>query len=194
MKSIFLTALILAGSSSAFAGNILVNGSFETGDFTGWTFNNGDAQVCSILGPYCVASDGNYAADFNAGNTTPNASISQSFASTAGEAFDLSFEYLSGNQTLDVYVDDGGTLGDILTTTASASGNVYTPFTFTFEATSNLTTLTLVDDPSNDTYDNDGLLDAVSVSPSTPEPASFLLIGGGMLAVSLLVRRRKAQA
>ena len=194
MKSIFLTALILAGSSSAFAGNILVNGSFETGDFTGWNFNDGDAQVCNISGRYCVASDGNYAADFNAGNTTPNASISQSFASTAGEAFDLSFEYLSGNQTLDVYVDDGGTLGDILTTTASASGNVYTPFTFTFEATSNLTTLTLVDDPSNDTYDNDGLLDAVSVSPSTPEPASFLLIGGGMLAVSLLVRRRKAQA
>ena len=38
MKSIFLTALILAGSSSAFAGNILVNGSFETGDFTGWNF------------------------------------------------------------------------------------------------------------------------------------------------------------
>jgi hypothetical protein len=82
----------------------------------------------------------------------------------------------------------------LILATASASGNVYTPFTFTFEATSNLTTLTLVDDPSNDTYDNDGLLDAVSVSPSTPEPASFLLIGGGMLAVSLLVRRRKAQA
>ena len=56
-----LAAVLLVGAPTAFATNLLTNGSFETGDFTGWTVNAGLLDV--ETGPFYVysgAQDGSF--------------------------------------------------------------------------------------------------------------------------------------
>src|ERR1039458_5451365 len=92
-----LTVCLLFLSSGAFAGrNLLTNGSFETGDFTGWN------QTCSPACGYPYngvtsgafyqvsgAEDGSYYAWL--GDTLPGGSLSQSFATTVGTHYTFSF-------------------------------------------------------------------------------------------------------
>ena len=71
---------------SGFVG--LENGSFES-DFQGWTVS-GNVWIQSSL-PYSP-TDGIKLAAFNGGNTTPNAVLSQSFTTTPGQHYFLSFD------------------------------------------------------------------------------------------------------
>ncbi len=213
-RTLVVLTVALVGAGAAFASNIVTNGSFETGDFTGWS-ETGNASVCQqgFASPYCGdAYDGNYSVSLNAGDVVANMVLSQVLATTAGDTYDLSFAYgttgLQNPQTLDVFVDDGVTLGDILNTTAvSPPGNSgygsyfqldnWGTYSFAFTATSSATTLTFADDPSNTavTVSEDGKLDDVQVvAASAPEPASFLLLGTALVVIGRAARKYRIQA
>jgi len=68
---------IFAGSAQA--QNLLTNGNFQTGDFTGWTAS-GNLRL----------SQGNLLLSSTAG---PTGTLSQSFEATVGQAYQLSFAY-----------------------------------------------------------------------------------------------------
>src|SRR5580704_14001113 len=91
--SLAVALLALGTSVLAHAGNLVTNGSFETGDFTGWTVT-GDTTFVGVCDVSTCPSgfapqDGNFAAYF--GPVGDTATISQTIATTPGEEYSLSF-------------------------------------------------------------------------------------------------------
>ncbi|MES2657777.1 MAG: Ig-like domain-containing protein [Verrucomicrobiota bacterium] len=154
----------------------LVNGSFESG-FNGWTA--GGNQVIQSTAPY-TATHGTKLVGFNGGNTVPNAVLSQSFTTAAGQTYTLAFDagvfsHNTSPQTLQVTVN--GT-GNLLTRTITIFGggggsNRWLPQSFTFTANSPTTTLTFRDQ-STATNGLDMLLDNVRIlnSPAAAPAAA----------------------
>lgn len=147
---------------------ILVNGSFESDD-AGWTFF-GNQYVTSEL-PY-VADDGAKLVAFNSGDSAPDAELSQTFATVAGQAYILAFDagvfsYTLSQQVLELVVaGNENLLSQTITLVASGRAvNLWTPQRFTFVADSASTTLTFRD-RSEFTTGIDLLLDHVRVIPA----------------------------
>ena len=146
----------------------LVNGSFES-DFVGWTAT-GNLFTTSTA-PY-TGTDGVKLAGFSGANTTPNAVLSQTFTTVAGQSYTLSFDFgvvsfNTNSQTIQVTVTGTGSL---LSQTLSVFGDGlgtarWFPQTFTFVANSNSTTLTFRDQ-STSTSGIDPILDNVRISPN----------------------------
>jgi hypothetical protein len=147
------------------------NGGFET-DFAGWT-QTGSVQVVS--GSFWVATEGVRVAAFNAGNSKPNGTLSQSFATTAGRTYTLEFDVGAissmnrNEQRLQVIVQGQGSalLSETVSVFATGNGARYEPLRFSFEADSSTTTLTFKD-VSFVTANLDLLLDNVRVTQSGP--------------------------
>ena len=150
-----------------FATGTLVNGSFEDGE-TGWTVT-GNRLVAESSAPY-IPSHGSKLMVANAGNTTPNAVISQSFATTVGKTYVLKLEMgviagINVQQRMLVNISGTNPLISQLETITSTSGTIATwiPKTFTFVADSSATTLALLDQSSSGT-NRDLIIDNVRCS------------------------------
>src|SRR5580704_8020221 len=90
-----LVTLLLVAPTS-FAANLLTNGSFETGDFTGWTEggNFEDTEVVTgAFGSYSGAEDGLFYAVL--GPVGSDGTLSQTFSDTVGGHYTFSFWFAS---------------------------------------------------------------------------------------------------
>lgn len=189
-------ALAAAFGSTAAHANLLINGSFETGDLTGWSDTYG------VLNPfgttYGAGMDGTYWA-WVAGYETP-ITLSQTVSGlTVGQTYTLSFLQASEGYNSDqVRVSVNGGPGTIFSSPPYIAGgpgngfwNVWVTQTYSFVATSSTDTIS---------FDTNGLnlaccdvgIDNVILSAGVPEPAAWalMLVGFGGLGAVLRSRRR----
>lgn len=170
-----LIALVLAvGVAGAQAANIVNNGSFETGDFTGWT-QTGNTGFTGVFAGNPAPGGGSFAAFF--GPFGSIGGITQTLTTLPGQFYTISFAFEPDGGTPSFFSAVWGAQTLFSVTNPAASG--YQVLSFLALATSLSTTL------SFNFRDDPGFLflDSVSVSASVPEPASLALLGialGGM--------------
>ena len=185
--SLAAMAASLSFATHASAQNLVTNGDFETGDLTAWTESPGSGDT-SVTTPFDGFTPfGNDAAYFGAVGFVDY--ISQTLATTAGQTYDLNFEFGSDGATPNEFIVtwDGTTLSDQVNIPATG-GFVDVDFTG-LVASTNSTTLSFGgrNDPAYLALDN------VSVT-AVPEPATVaLFLGAGSLGFVAL-RRRKARS
>ena len=176
------------GATAAFANNLVTNGSFETGDFTGWNATDGSLELV-VSGPFSVynaAQDGDFYSVW--GNIGTDGVISQTFADTPGQHYTFSFWFASvGDDPSDFSASWNSSV--LFSQTDPNTGVNWTQFSFDVVGTgSDTITFAGRDDPAWMALDN------VSVTPvgggTTPEPSSLLLLGSGALALGGVIRRK----
>jgi len=165
------------------AQNLLTNGSFETGTFSGWT-QGGNSGFDGVFCPG-GAPDGNCQAFFGAIGS--NSTLSQTVNTQLGALYNLSFWFDPDGNTPSFFdVSWGGT--SLFSVTNSAD-DPYTLKTFqdlVGQAGSTTLTFTFRDDPGFQ------FLDDVRVTSVTPEPATMSLMATGLVGiVGAGLRRRK---
>jgi hypothetical protein len=184
-------SVMLAGHASA--GNLVVNGGFETGDFTGWTvIPNGGTIVAPDGYVYNGMTYHSHSGDYFAalGSASLSGSVSQSLSTTAGQSYTISLWLASDGLTANEFkvLWDGSTLSD--QTNIPAQG--YLEQSYTVQGTGTDTLMF---------YGGDGpgylSLDDVSVvaaGSAVPEPASFTLLALGIASIAGYGWRRRNSA
>lgn len=143
------------------------NGSFESG-YTGWSTSGN--QFLADDGSY-QTTDGSTVVVFNGGQSAPNGTLTQTFATTPGQLYSLQYDvgvysFNTSAQKLKVTVQ-GGTLLLSQTTTLNglAGGSTrWAAQSHSFVADSGITTLTFTD-VSTTSHNLDLMLDNVRVTP-----------------------------
>ncbi len=180
---------VLVCAPAAFAQNLLTNGGFESGSFSGWTTGGNFEDTEVVTGSFYVytgAQEGSFYAVL--GPVGSDGTLSQSFADQAGASYTFSFWLAAvGDNPSDFTASWDGS--QAITLTNPNTGGVYQQYTFTETGTGNDTiTLSFRDDPAYIALDN------VSVTQnggtSVPEPSSFLLMGTGVLGLAGVIRRK----
>jgi len=196
LKRIALFAMIamlfLAVQAGRANADLIANGNFATGDFTGWILG-GDYANPSVW--YTVNNDGlqnvpaaptaNYAQFLTAGAPV---TISQTLAATAGQAYTVSF-YVKDDWPTSTpnnefrAVWNGATVMDLAGTSMSS---VWTPYAFAITGGTGNGTNTLTFSFLQDS----AMLDITHISAApVPVPGALLLFGPGLLGLIGLRRR-----
>jgi MYXO-CTERM domain-containing protein len=201
MKTLLLlTALFLAGSFLGAKGDpLLVNGSFQTGDFTGWNPQYAYVGDDLFIQPGYIGPNGAYpgtsdAAGFGTSGSTFDY-LSQSFASTVGTQYQLTFALETYGTPNEFLADIGGTISATPLALNTAGGNpnyvsggaeqdinntstdAWKVITIDYTATAP-TTEVIFAGLNNNASGVDYLTD-VSVS-TAPEPSTWALLLGGV--------------
>lgn len=167
--------------SQAQATNLIVNGNFATGDFTGWTYNDTGYPMYIVASP--VVAPSVYAAQIAGYSYHPD-TLSQTVADTAG-LYDLSFwVYQSGGQPSGLIVTWDGT--QILSQIDPSTVNVYQNFSLNVVGTGS-DTLVFTDwnDPSFTYLDNVSL----TAGTATPLPSTWTMLIAGFVGLGFLAYR-----
>jgi hypothetical protein len=175
--------LAIGISGPAQAVNLVTNGSFETGDFTGWTLagNTGFTGVeCPGVG---FAGPGDGACDAFLGPVGSNGTLSQVLTTIPGRFYVINFDFQpdGGNPSNFSAVWDAQ---PAIFSVTNAAASPYQVLHFIALATAATTSLTF------NFRDDPGFLKLDSVAVSIPEPGTMALLGIAM--TGLLLRRRKA--
>lgn len=167
-------------SGPAYADNIVVNGGFETGDFTGWT-QSGNTGFTGVECPGApVALEDNCDAFF--GPVGSDGTLSQDLPTLVGQFYNISFDFESdGGTPSDFSASWGGV--PLISLTDPAAGIQF----LSFNALATTPTTTLSFNFRNDV----GFFFFDSVSAAVPEPGTMALLGIS-LACLWMGRRRNA--
>jgi len=185
-----VAAVALCASLGARA-ELVVNGGFETGTFSGWTLFGTTATYVGV--DTQSPQSGTYAAFFGS-PVASTGGIFESLATVAGQAYTVSFWLKNENDVTGIATPNsfsfnwnGGAAELSLTNVAATA---YHQYMFTLLATSATTDLrfTFGNDPSFWDFDN------VSVNlarSAVPEPGTLALLGLGAALAGLRRRNRK---
>ncbi len=181
--------LLLFAAPAAFGQNLLTNGGFETGDFTGWTTGGNFEDTEVVTGAfyeYTGAQEGNFYAVL--GPVGSDGTLSQSFSDTAGAHYTFSFWLASvGDNPSDFSAYWDGT--QVLSLTNPNTGSTWSQFSFSETGTGNDTiSFAFRDDPAYIALDNVSVTE--TSQSSVPEPSTFMLLGSGALGLAGFVRRK----
>ena len=178
--SLVLTAVAALSAAYPADANLIANGGFESGDFTGWTITLAENGSNLAVVPF-NAHSGNYAASFGAFLADLDA-ISQTFPTVPGTVYHLSFWLSNGFDNNEFRV----TLGGVVVLDLIDSGTIpYTQFNFTGLATGSSMTLEFAgrNSPSFTT------LDDVSVTAVPDRGSAVSLLGFGLFGLAALRRK-----
>ena len=175
-------AIAALASMPALAQNIVTNGGFETGDFTGFTVNS-PSGLTSV--GYDSPHSGSFAAGF--GSFLGQESISQALTTSPGQMYNISFWALNPTQdgTNSLMFAFGGTQF-----TPTNVNDVYTQFMFSGVATGNSTMLQIFGENSADRTHVDDISVSAAGMSTVPEPSSLALLGTGLVGLVPIVRRK----
>ncbi len=199
--SIALLAIALA-PSGARADQLLVNGGFETGDFTGWA-QGGNTGATAVQNGASLAHSGNFAAAL--GPVGSLGTLSQTLTTTPGTHLYLNFWLASdGGLPNELNVSLGGNLSLHM---GNITAQAYRLYSFDTVASGATTLLSFsfrddpgylrLDDVSVTTTPNDpvtwppGTGGTVFTTSVTPEPGSLALLSIGGLGLLFGARRRR---
>jgi hypothetical protein len=177
----------------AVSGNLILNCGFETGDFTDWTVTG---TLSSDFGVTTnVPNSGSHDARF--GDNT-NDYIDQSFATTAGDTYSVSFyvnDSLEVSPTGQFVANWNGTnfltlTGATANSSCAAAGSAgYDLCTFTETATSSSTDLQFGGSTASSYYHLDDVVVTQNAPSSVPEPSSISFAVAGLFGILLAGRR-----
>lgn len=210
-RTLIAAATMVAAPASA---NLLVNGSFETSGgyqnlagagntaIAGWTTANEGVEwfdpAAFGLGP---AYDGLSIVDLSwfTSNGTPGGALEQSFATVAGQTYNVSFR---GTNTNFAGRDGQGVVRVLIDGVLNSSFNIvhvaptftladWQLYTTSFVAAGATTTLRFAN--TQNAFEHFTLIDAASVDAAVPEPATWTLLIAGFAMTGGALRRRTAR-
>jgi hypothetical protein len=172
--------MISAGTSSATT-NLIVNGGFETGDFTGWTVA-GDATGVATTGfdGFAPHSGTYFAALGDTSESYPYGTLSQTVTDASGQALTLSY-WLASDGAQPNYFDatwDGTLISGSQITNSNAFGYIDYQFTVVGTGTDTL----LFHEQNVPAYD---ALDDVSLTAAVPEPTTWAMMLLGFMGLGI---------
>lgn len=181
----FIAASILTVIASPAAAQLVTNGSFETGDLSGWTVN-ASATFASTGGfdGYGPEDGSSFAALGNVGGI---GTLSQLISTTSGTAYTLDY-YLATNGSTPSYFSaswDGQEIGGSIVNNPGVQPYTLYQFIVTGSGSDTLT-FNERDDPAYLALDN------ISLNPAAvPEPATWAMMLLGFGAIGFALRRRR---
>jgi len=206
MKKNFLcacAAIIALGSGVTQAGavELLTNGGFESGSFSGWTQNPVQTQdaVLATGAPAAeyAAQSGTYYAQLSYISGQSTATLSQGFADTSGQPLTVSFWLTADGKNPSRFAAsfDGNLLQDFTSGTgnnAVVAARGWTEYTYSVLATGNDTLTFTYDDGGSLNADHPANLglDTVSVASAVPEPSTWAMMILGFAGVGFMAYRR----
>jgi hypothetical protein len=189
-KNAAACGILAAGllASTVAHANLITNGGFETGDFSGWT-----TSIDPVFDGVDTAAPqaGTFAAFF--GNPDGTSTISQTLATASGTTYSVSFWLMAEPDVTGAAApnsfsfDWNGNPRAVLLNTAPFG---YTEFQFFITASSASTTLDFSFSNTPAFWD----FDSVDVSAVVPEPTSLALVLGALGGLLTVKRRSSAKA
>ena len=163
----------------------MINGDFESGDFSGWTqvgdtsYTDVVSGVCPDFDTVCTPHSGSFAAYF--GNPFPGG-VTQTITTVPGTRYNLGFWLIIGAHQAEDRRGEYTVAWDstILSDHVDPASAPWAYESYDVVATG---TSSVVSFQFNSISDNYGL-DDVTVAAATPEPISMILVGSALIALA----------